>query len=85
MFWKIKLVLSLGLLKVLEFFLLRSSCDIQKFIFELRLWKRLLIVQTLLKADPESMFRLTDFAVRIMEGFQEAACVLWIGFPKAVS
>ncbi len=61
-FWKIKLVLSAGQFMVLKFLLLRSSWDIQKLIIKLLLWKHLLIVQTLRKAVPESLFRLTDFA-----------------------
>jgi hypothetical protein len=49
-------------------FLLHSARDIHKLIFKLLLCKHLLIVQTLLKADPESMFWLTDI-VRALAGF----------------
>jgi hypothetical protein len=37
--------------------------------FKLFLCKHLLIVQTLLKAVPESLFRRTDFVMRALAGF----------------
>ncbi len=37
--------------------------------------KNLLIVQTLLKAVPESLLRLTDFAVRALAGFSSKPLV----------
>ncbi len=42
-----------------------------------------LIVQTLQKAVPESMFQLTDFAVRILAGFRKPLVYCEPGFHKA--
>ncbi len=45
--------------------------------------KHLLIVQTLLKAVPESLFRLTDFAVGALEGlFSKPLVYCESGFQK---
>jgi hypothetical protein len=62
---KLKLVLFAGQLMVLTFLYVVVTFNwyIQKFIFKLLLYKHLLIVQTLLKAVPKSLFRLTYFAV----------------------
>ncbi len=71
MFWIIKLVLSEKPADCFNMFLLRSFWDIQKLIFKLLLWTHILIVQTLQKAVPESLFRLTDFIVRTLEGIRK--------------
>jgi hypothetical protein len=66
-FWKNKLVLSAGLLMVLTFFYF-----VVPEIFEnwyLNCFYENTYVQTLLKAGPESLFRLTNFAVRALAGF----------------
>ncbi len=53
-----------------------------KFIFKLLLWKYLQITQNLLKAVPESIFRLTDFAVRTLAGSRKPLVSFELGFRK---
>jgi hypothetical protein len=63
---------------VLTFFYFIVPEIFKKFIF-----KHLLIVQTLLKAISESLFRLTDFAVRALAGFFSKPLVYCeLGFRK---
>jgi hypothetical protein len=41
-------------------------------------------MQTLPKADPESMFQLTDFSVRTLAGFRKPLVFYELGFRKPV-
>ncbi len=70
-FWKINLVLSAGPFIDLTFSYFVVPAILKKWYFKLLLWKHLVIVETLPKAVPESMFRLTDLAVRLRMGFSK--------------
>jgi hypothetical protein len=81
-FWKFKLVLSKEQLMVFTFFSFLSSWDFQKLLFNLLVWETLLIMQTLPKTVPESMFQLTDFAIRTLVGFRKPLVYCESGFRK---
>jgi hypothetical protein len=65
-------------------FLLRSSRDNWNLIFILPVWKHLLIMQILLKPF-QNLCSAYWFCCKSTSKFQQAACLLWIGFLKAVS